>query len=890
MSPSLRPKRPQAFRSLACLGVALVVVWPSAASLGCAGSPEPVEARAEPEDEPDPEPERIEPEPEQVEPEPERAPPWTPPEEPILAGVDGAGQLLARGQAQAALDHLAAVETPPTEGSPSWFIAGAVAGRAHLALGDPEAAVAALEQIAAHEDFADSLPRDLVGYELARARLSWATGEFGLDREAADAQLRTAVRELGGLKKLKPDRIRAAMRVAQGEAMAAIQGEDRKSTRAAANKADKALEKLIASFPNHPNVGQWMLERARAKVRAGKTSEGAEALRRVHIERAGEIEAEQAWAELVALEQADGGDGPSSLSTREALDAGQAARVLRRLDRSQALLDPIWTDAERPRALRREAGHSLAWTLYKQREYSACADVLADLYEEVASVDTRKDLSRCLERAGRYDELLDQWVGVYERKKGATGANALWTAIDLAVKGGRYERATELLAKFEEDYKGHGSERRWLHAWLPLRTGDYETARAALGEMVELGRTGGHDRAAVYFLGKLEIASEDPTVRAEGVARLQALTDEAYARLGAAGVIGGNPVYYGLLARQRLLDAGEDPGPPPTLAPLDWEERTIGHAESLDLLRRMADDHGKRFSSLIRAEQLLRAGWRDEASREVRVAADEFINARAVYVGSGMPGTRTEALVAGLAWGEEWKFPKAVANKVARKAMRDEDIREAMRADFMALTWALDEPYRFAKQTDASLPYRARWHLRAFREPIERHAWAREVDPHHLWALMYTESRFRRHVVSHVGARGALQIMPWTGRQLVERLGEIEPGERFDPDVLFSIEDNSRLSAYYIAELLAKFHGQPTFAYASYNGGPSNVARWLAAKSQGPTGVGLDEFVEEIPFAESARYARRVMEVRAVYDLMYRGQLPEWPNEVDPEFEDNIGF
>ena len=39
---------------------------------------------------------------------------------------------------------------------------------------------------------------------------------------------------------------------------------------------------------------------------------------------------------------------------------------------------------------------------------------------------------------------------------------------------------------------------------------------------------------------------------------------------------------------------------------------------------------------------------------------------------------------------------------------------------------------------------------------------------------MYTESRFRRHVVSWVGARGALQIMPWTGRQLVERLGEVE--------------------------------------------------------------------------------------------------------------------
>ena len=80
------------------------------------------------------------------------------------------------------------------------------------------------------------------------------------------------------------------------------------------------------------------------------------------------------------------------------------------------------------------------------------------------------------------------------------------------------------------------------------------------------------------------------------------------------------------------------------------------------------------------------------------------------------------------------------------------------------------------------------------------------------------------------------------------------------------------------------------FAYASYNGGPSNVARWLAAKSQGPTGIGLDEFVEEIPFSETSSYARRVTEVYATYQLMYHGALPLGSNTVDPAFEDNIDF
>jgi soluble lytic murein transglycosylase-like protein len=276
------------------------------------------------------------------------------------------------------------------------------------------------------------------------------------------------------------------------------------------------------------------------------------------------------------------------------------------------------------------------------------------------------------------------------------------------------------------------------------------------------------------------------------------------------------------------------------------------------------------------------------------VAADEFINGQSVYAGSDMPGTRSEALVAGLAWAPEWRHPVANPSKTARKAMRDTAYRDRLAHDFTRLSWAMQEPYRFGKLfsnlDDGEDPYCARWHLRAYREPIERNAFEREIDPHHLWALMYTESRFRRHVVSYVGARGALQIMPWTGRQLVEDLGELEPGGRFDPDILFSIEHNSRLATYYISELLKKFHGQAAFAYASYNGGPNNVARWLAAKSQGPRGVELDEFLEEIPFQESSRYARRVMEIRAAYGLLYNGELPIWTNVVDPDFELNIDY
>jgi soluble lytic murein transglycosylase len=131
--------------------------------------------------------------------------------------------------------------------------------------------------------------------------------------------------------------------------------------------------------------------------------------------------------------------------------------------------------------------------------------------------------------------------------------------------------------------------------------------------------------------------------------------------------------------------------------------------------------------------------------------------------------------------------------------------------------------------------------------------------------------------------------MPWTARQLAERLGELESG-RFDNDSLFDIDTNAHLAGYYVAELLAKFHGQQAMAYASYNGGPSNVSRWLEAKVHGETPLELDAFIEEMPFSETYRYTKRVMEVSAAYALLYRDDLPRWTNEVDPVFEDNIDF
>jgi hypothetical protein len=166
-------------------------------------------------------------------PEPTRPPPWSPPEEPQLNGVHGAGQLLARGEAQAALDHLAEydkLDVLPGKAalepeSREWFLAGAVAGRAYMRTQQWERAVLALEPLAASKKFGEMLPRDLLGYELARARIARAlAGE--LNPPAADLPPGLAASERATLERQHPALIPSAIRVPRGLALVAPRGVD----------------------------------------------------------------------------------------------------------------------------------------------------------------------------------------------------------------------------------------------------------------------------------------------------------------------------------------------------------------------------------------------------------------------------------------------------------------------------------------------------------------------------------------------------------------------------------------------------------------------------------------------------------------------------------------
>jgi len=762
-----------------------------------------------------------------------------------------------------------AAQGPELElGSEAWVWRSAARARAFRLAGQPERAVQELDATWGIREAHEHFPKDILGFELASAKHDWART---LSPTQADEQRDQALSILTAVRGHSPLRNLPEVRVLLAEVMLALRGPDPVAQRRAATRAASLSAQVLADYPYHPRIGEIWLGHAQALERAGKVGDASAQYLDIYLRRAGEREAEAAWEQLRQLADKNPNVRLPTLHVGDEIDRAVAARGLKQVELSRQILDRILDDPNTSPGWRIEAQRQRAFTAYKQRDFAQCARDLEPRFAATGNQEIRGELIRCLERGAMYEEALSLWKPQASAKGAKTPRlHAQWELAELAFRSGRYAEAEQWLREYEKASRGHPATRTWLHAWLPMRQGRIDEAIAAFKVAERFGPD--RDRAR-YFRGKLLLQQPDEVAQREGVDLLHRLIEtDPFA-------------YYALQARQRLIAAGADVPPTPILEPLAEAERLLTRSQIETTFDELDRSFGERWPAIRRARQLYGAGYLEESRREVRIAIEAFMT-------HGRPsgGPRHEAFEGGSGWRAVWKSPRVAPTKAGLKDLRSSIEREQLRLGLRELALGLEDPHQFIRLGDPNEGHwKARWQPRAYRWTVEREARLRAIDPVHLWSLMYAESRFRRFVVSPVGARGALQIMPWTAQQLVDRLGEGH-GVPFDDDRLFDIDVNAHLSAYYVAELLHKFHGQGPLAYASYNGGPSNVARWLAAKSSSPTPLEMDVFIEEMAFEETYRYTKRVMEVSAVYGLLYDGELRGFVNQVDPEFEDNIDF
>lgn len=139
------------------------------------------------------------------------------------------------------------------------------------------------------------------------------------------------------------------------------------------------------------------------------------------------------------------------------------------------------------------------------------------------------------------------------------------------------------------------------------------------------------------------------------------------------------------------------------------------------------------------------------------------------------------------------------------------------------------------------------------------------------YAVARQESEFNVGAVSGAGARGLLQLLPDTARQVARKAGMAFSPERLTTDAGY----NATLGSAFIGEQIGRFGGSYVLAFAGYNAGPRRAAEWVA-KYGDPRGRDIDavvDWIERIPYAETRSYVQRVMENYEVYKMRLSGRF-----------------
>ena len=122
---------------------------------------------------------------------------------------------------------------------------------------------------------------------------------------------------------------------------------------------------------------------------------------------------------------------------------------------------------------------------------------------------------------------------------------------------------------------------------------------------------------------------------------------------------------------------------------------------------------------------------------------------------------------------------------------------------------------------------------------VDRVSRANDLPPALIHAIIKAESNGQRKAVSPKGAKGVMQLMPFTSK----RMRVVDP---FDP--IENIEGGIR----YIKELLVSFEGDLINTIAAYNAGPAAVRKYGGVP----------------PYQETRLYVRRVMDLYRQYSAV----------------------
>ena len=173
--------------------------------------------------------------------------------------------------------------------------------------------------------------------------------------------------------------------------------------------------------------------------------------------------------------------------------------------------------------------------------------------------------------------------------------------------------------------------------------------------------------------------------------------------------------------------------------------------------------------------------------------------------------------------------------------------------------------YDYAIQMSKLASYEKRFH-NDFSYPIistPKYVNKRKIpEPAFILSLIRQESEFDMTANSHAGAKGLMQLMPFTAKVVSKQAKLPYSKSRLTTDP----EYNINLGSHYIAGLILEYDGAYPFAIAAYNAGPKRVRYWKKInKNPQLNKIDYVDWIELIKFKETRNYVQRVLENYNVY-------------------------
>ncbi len=462
-------------------------------------------------------------------------------------------------------------------------------------------------------------------------------------------------------------------------------------------------------------------------------------------------------------------------------------------------------------------------------------------------------LGKAAARSGEYQTA----VGAFERANSLSpnskkGREALYQAAYLSYQFQDYDGAVRKFQQFAKANPKSGltKDAQWHLAWLQYLRNDFKGALARLEEVKKSSKK-----------RKISDSLQERLNYWTGMANIR-LKQWPQAQVAFETIVTRNPYsYYGLAAQARLdgIVAKIEENKPRIPASLKAmpTESAGGSAgpEEKETEEDLADTSEE--SGTVAAiqeesmddEVIQASSFKDPAMRARIDVANKLIEL-------GLPD---------LARWELWEVEKRTRNQqyLRQLIVAYESIGSYNRSASIAeLSFAKD------RERDGLENGRSLWqstYPQAFAPVVQKAAGKFSVASEWVWAIMRAESLYKPDVISPVGAKGLMQLMPYTANNLrkLAGLSMVETSDLINPEM------NINLGTQYLARLGQKFKGQLPLVAAAYNAGPHRVESWLVNFGH----LEADEFVEHIPFLETRNYVKKVVRNHTLYRRLYSKDL-----------------